>query len=100
MLTETREYQPIGAQQGDKPVKFQVSAWHVHVDITHPYTKLATPLKELRFEDDKFGLQRIPVVRVKGGTGTDLFWQFVLKPEDAADLKASIAQVVEATSKL
>lgn len=100
MLTQTREYHPIGSQLGDKPVKFHVSFKHLHVDIVHPYTKLCTPISQLTFEDEKFGLQRIPVVKVCGGTGTDLFWNLTLKPEDAADLKAVIVEVHDAVAKL
>ncbi|MFG0501118.1 hypothetical protein ACF8GD_00425 [Pseudomonas putida] len=100
MLTQTREYHPLGAQPGAKPVKFHVSFKHLHVDIVHPYTKLCTPISQLSFEDEKFGLERIPVVRVSGGTGTDLFWNLTLKPEDAADLQAVIVEVHQAVSAL
>lgn len=100
MLTQTREYHPLGALPDAKPVKFQVSLKHLHVDIARPYTKLCTPISQLNFEDEKFGLERIPVVRVSGGTGTDLFWNLTLKPEDAADLKAVIVEVHKAVSAL
>lgn len=100
MLTQTREYHPVGAQPGAKPVKFHVSFKHLHVDITHPYTKLCTPISELSFDDELFSVERFPVVRVSGGTGSDLFWNLTLKPEDAADLKAVIVEVHEAVAKL
>lgn len=100
MLSQTREYYPMGALPDAKPVKFHVSFKHLHVDIVNPYTKLCTPISQLRFENEKFGLERLPVVRVSGGTDADLFWNLTLKPEDAEDLKAVIAEVHQTVSRL
>lgn len=100
MLMQTREYNPIAALPVAAPVKFQVSPFSLHVGIGQPYTKLAAPLNQVRFEDDHFGLERQPVVRVTGGVGTDLFWQVTLHPEDAEDLRALIAEILEAAKSL
>lgn len=100
MLMQTREYNPLAALSGAAPVKFQVSPFSLHVGIGQPYIKLAAPLNQVRFEDDHFGLEQQPVVRVTGGAGTDLFWQVTLRPADAADLKALIAEIKTAAQSL
>lgn len=100
MLTTTREYRPVAALSDAQPVKFHVSPAHLHIDINQPYTKLASRLTEVSFHNDKFSLNQIPVVRVTGGSDSDLFWEVTLKPADAADLKAVIIQVVEEAKKL
>lgn len=100
MLMQTREYHPIAALSGAQPVKFQVSPSFLHVDIGQPYTKMAVKLGQLRFEDATMTFDKIPVVNVCGGSGSDLFWQITLKPEDAADLKVLIAEILEAAKSL
>lgn len=100
MLMQTREYRPVASFDQASPVKFQVSPKHLHVDIGQPYTKLASPLSHLRFDATTMTFDKTPVVNVYGGAGSDLFWQITLKPEDAADLQATIAEVLEAAKKL
>ncbi|WP_312271924.1 hypothetical protein [Pseudomonas sp.] len=100
MLMQTREYNPIAALPVAAPVKFQVSPFSLYVDIGQPHTKLAAPLSQVRFENDHFGLERQPVIRVIGGVGTDLFWQVTLHPEDAEDLRALIAEILDAAKSL
>lgn len=100
MLTQTRLYRPAVSLNQAQPVKFEVSPAHLHVTIGQPYTKLASRLSHLRFSEDTLGFERMPVVKVFGGTGSDLYWEIALTPEDGADLKAAIAQVLDAASKL
>ncbi|MBI6781614.1 hypothetical protein [Pseudomonas syringae] len=100
MLMQTREYYPIATLSGAQPVKFEVSPFHLHVSIGQPYTKMAIKLGQLRFEDTTMTLNKIPVVNLCGGSGSDLFWQIALKPEDAADLQALIAEIFEAAKSL
>jgi len=100
MLMQIREYRPIASFAQAAPVKFQVSPRHLHVDLGQPYTKLAAPLTHVRFEERTVTFDTIAVVDVFGGTGSDLFWQITLKPEDAADLQATIVEVLEAAKTL
>lgn len=100
MLMQTREYHPIGATPGAKPVKFEVSPFAVHVTIARPYTKMAAKMDRLRFEETTLTFDKIPAVNVHGGTSSDLFWEIALKPEDAADLRALIGEILEAAKSL
>ena len=100
MLIQTRKYHPIAALPDARPVKFEVSPFYLHVSIGQPYTKMTVNLDQLRFENTTMTLDEIPVVNVCGGSGSDLFWQIALKPEDAADLQALIAEISEAAKIL
>lgn len=100
MLMQAREYHPIGATPYAKPVKFEVSPFFVHVTIAQPYTKMAVKLSQLRFEETTLTFDKIPAVNVHGGTSSDLFWEIYLKPEDAADLRALIGEILEAAKSL
>ena len=100
MLMQTCEYHPIATLSGAQPVKFEVSPFHLHVSIGQPYTKMAVKLGQLGFEDATMTFNKIPVVNVCGGSGSDLFWQIALMPEDAADLRALIAEILEAAESL
>lgn len=100
MLMQTREYHPIGAKPYAKPVKFEVSPFSVHVTIAQPYTKMAAKMNQLRFEETTLTLDKIPAVNVQGGTSSDLFWQIYLNPEDAADLRALIGEILEEAKSL
>ncbi|WJV24475.1 MULTISPECIES: hypothetical protein [Pseudomonas] len=100
MLMQTREYRPIGALPNSHPVKFEVSPFSLHVNIGQPYTKMAVKLDQLHFEEATMTFDKIPVVNVAGGSDSNLFWKIALKPEDAADLKALIAEILEAAKSL
>lgn len=100
MLMQTREYYPIAALAGAQPVKFQVSPFSLHVDIGQPYTKMAVKLGHLHFKDATMTFDKIPMVNVCGGSDNDLFWQISLKPEDAADLKILISEILEVAKSL
>lgn len=98
MLMITREYRPVGELPNSHPVTFEVSPLFLHVKIGRigqPYIKLAVKLGDLRFEDARMSFNKVPVVNVTGGRGSDLCWTIALKPEDASDLETLIAEILE-----
>jgi hypothetical protein len=103
MLMLTRDYRPIGELPNSHPVIFEVSPLFLHVKIGRigqPHTKMAVKLGDVRFEEARMTFSKIPVVNVTGGGDSDLFWKIGLKPEDAADLKELIAEILEAAKSL
>lgn len=86
---QTREYRPAVSFDQTQPDKFQVSPSELRVNLGQAYTNLAARLEQVRFSEDTLGFERMPVIKVFGGSGSELFWEIALKPEDGEGLKAT-----------
>jgi hypothetical protein len=88
-LYENRRYRPVASLDAAAPVDFEVSGTFVQIEFKNPAVRLRVPLKNLRFTDDTYGLQRLPVVKLTAGA--DLFWwETTLTHEDGAELRALV----------